>query len=278
MSETAVDLDAYFRRIGYGGPTDVTLQTLGAIQARHACSIPFENIDPLLGRPVRLDIASLQRKLVDAGRGGYCFEHGTLLLQVLRALGFDVGALAARVLWRQPKDVITPRTHMLLRVELAEGAFLVDVGFGRATPTTPLALVADVEQPTGLEPFRLLTARGELELQIREGAEWATLYRFSLEIQHAVDRELANWFVATHPASIFVNHLLAARPTAVCRHGLFGHDYTLRLPDGSAEQRRLADAAAVVEVLEREFLVVLTPADRQAVMQRLDAPAASARG
>ena len=278
MSEPAVDLDAYFRRIGYGGPTVATLPVLSAIQAHHAGSIPFENLDVLLGRPVPLDIASLQRKLVDRCRGGYCFEHGTLFLHVLHALGFQACALAARVLWRQPEGAVTPRTHMLLRVEPADGSYLADVGFGRATPTAPLALVADVEQPTGLEPFRLRAAGGDLVLQVREGATWSTLYRLSLEVQHAVDRELANWFVSTHPASIFVNNLFAARPTSTGRHALFGRDYAMRRPNGTAQERRLADGAAMVEALEREFLVALPQADRRAVVERLDALAEVAGG
>src|SRR5581483_6802547 len=70
-----LDLDAYFRRIGYAGARTPTLQTLRALQALHPQAIAFENLDPLLGRPVNLDLGSLQDKIVHSGRGGYCFEQ-----------------------------------------------------------------------------------------------------------------------------------------------------------------------------------------------------------
>ena len=151
---------------------------------------------------------------------------------------------------------------MLLRVDLPEGPFLVDVGFGGATPTSPLALDVGGEQPTALEPFRLVGAENDRELQIRQDGLWLALYRFAPEPQHPVDLELANWFVSTHPESIFVNRLMAARPTSDRRHGLMDHDYSMRTPDGALKEERLADGMAVVELLEREFLLPLTTADR----------------
>lgn len=96
---------------------------------RHAEAIPFENLNPLLRWPVRLDAPSLQRKMVRAGRGGYCFEQNLLLSHALTALGFRVTGLAARMLWNVPEGVVTPRGHMLLCVDIDEQPYIVDVGF-----------------------------------------------------------------------------------------------------------------------------------------------------
>ena len=114
-----IDIDAYFERIGYTGDRAPTLDTLRAVHLRHAQTIAFENLNPLLKRPVRLDPASLEQKLIREGRGGYCFEQNLLLRHVLEALGFRVTGLIARVLW-YTTETPTPRTHMVLRVE-AEG-------------------------------------------------------------------------------------------------------------------------------------------------------------
>jgi N-hydroxyarylamine O-acetyltransferase len=268
VSEPSIDLDAYLERIGYGGATEPTLANLRAIQAAHSTRIPFENVDVLLGRPILLDAAALERKLVRAGRGGYCFEQNGLLRHALRALGFEVAILAARVRWRRPEQVVTPRTHMLLRVALPEGPFIADVGFGGATPTAPLALVAGIEQDTGLEPFRLLPAGAELQLQIRAAGEWSTLYQLSLEPLQPVDLEPPNWFVGTHPESFFVHHLMAARPTAEGRHAILDDEYTFQRPDGSPERRRLGGAAAITDVLRRHFLLDLGHADEQVLLAR----------
>ena len=104
QTQDGPDLDAYFARIGYRGPREATLDVLKQLHALHPRAIAFENLDSFLGRPVRLDLASLEQKLVHARRGGYCFEQNTLFWKVLTALGFSVTGLAARVLWNQPED------------------------------------------------------------------------------------------------------------------------------------------------------------------------------
>ena len=90
-----LDLEAYRSRIGYTGALDPTAETLTALHRAHVLAIPFENLDILLGRPIRLDLPSLQAKLVHGRRGGYCFEQNALFAAVLDHLGFEVTGLAA---------------------------------------------------------------------------------------------------------------------------------------------------------------------------------------
>lgn len=97
IAETAFDLDGYLNRVGYAGTREASLPALRGLIAAHSASIPFENIDPFLGRAPKLDVASLQAKMVASRRGGYCFEHNALLRAGLIALGFDVTSLVARV-------------------------------------------------------------------------------------------------------------------------------------------------------------------------------------
>src|SRR5687767_5778051 len=128
MTSSTIDLDAYFNRIGYAGPRAPTLEVLREIHARHTESIAFENLNPFMRWPVLLDIPSLERKIVQGGRGGYCFEHNLLLREVLTELGFSVQGLAARVLWNAPNDdTITARGHMLLRVDSGDQTYIADV-------------------------------------------------------------------------------------------------------------------------------------------------------
>jgi len=165
----SIDLQAYLARIGVRAPVaPLDLQTLRAIIAAHVATIPFENLDPFLGISPALDIASVQRKLVHDHRGGYCFEQNRLLSDALRAIGFQVTDLAARVLWGQAEDAITARTHMLLRVEADGKSWLADCGFGGNTPTGPLEFVPDIEQTTPHEPFRLIRQPG---FALRHGSD-----------------------------------------------------------------------------------------------------------
>ena len=236
----APDLDAYFARIGYDGPREPTLAVLKALHDRHPRAIPFENLDPLLRRTPRLDLASLEAKLVAGRRGGYCFEQNGLFAAVLRALGFQVTPLAARVLWGGPVGQVSPRTHMLLRLDLPEGAYLADVGFGGLVKTAPLRLEPASEQPVDGLAFRL-RPRGadELQLEVRLPEGWTPMYRFGPSLQHPADYEMANWFIATHPESRFVNELMAAFVGEDRRYGLFNNELTVRHGDGTVERRRL---------------------------------------
>jgi N-hydroxyarylamine O-acetyltransferase len=126
---STLDLEAYFNRIRWGGAADPSFDVLAGLLRAHVSRIPFENFDVLMGRGVRLDIDSLQDKLVRAGRGGYCFEHATLFAAVLEKIGFRLTRHCARVILFVPANQ-APRGHMFLVVTLPEGEFVVDPGFG----------------------------------------------------------------------------------------------------------------------------------------------------
>jgi N-hydroxyarylamine O-acetyltransferase len=163
---------------------------LRAIHSLHPDAIPFENLDPLLGRPVRLDLRFLEEKLITQRRGGYCFEQNTVLAAALEAIGFRVRTLAARVVWRAQDS---PRTHMLLLVDAGpEGTYIADVGFGGYLLGAPLELALDqVQQSTGGD-WLIVEAEREFLLQVRLPLGWRDVYRFSLERQLPADYEVTN--------------------------------------------------------------------------------------
>jgi N-hydroxyarylamine O-acetyltransferase len=265
-----IDLDAYLHRIGYDGPRTPTLQTLRAIHVRHPDAMPFENLDPLLRRPVRLDAASLEQKLVRDGRGGYCYEHNLLLGHALTALGFPVTFLAARVLLNAPEGVIRPRSHAALLVDLDGRRYVADVGFGGQTLTAPLLLEPDVEQATPHGPFRLLCAGDEFVMQSKIKGEWTALYRFDLQPQQVPDYEVSSWYLCHHPDSRFRSALLAARTTPDRRYGLMNNVLTEHRPDGTSEPRTLTDAAELRRVLVETFGLTLPDApELDATLARL---------
>lgn len=263
-----IDLDGYFARIGYTGPHTATLDTLCAIHARHPAAIPFENFDPLLARPVLLDLQSLQAKLVRRKRGGYCFEHNTLLRAALEALGFAVTSLAARVVWRSTPERPHPRAHMLLQVRVAGQDYLADVGFGGRLMAAPLQLTPGLAQQTPHGTMRLTQDGMFLTLQAAAGDGWEDLYRFTREPQFPIDQETANWFTSTHPNSLFRNNLLMERLTPRVRTSLFNRRLTQRYPDGRIDESQLPDAAALGRVLTEAFELEV-PAELDAVFSRL---------
>jgi N-hydroxyarylamine O-acetyltransferase len=208
----APDLDAYFARTGYAGPREPTLATLHAITLHHATSIPFENLDVLLNRGIRLAPEAVFRKLVTDRRGGYCFEQNTLLLLVLRALGYRVTPIGARVRGPIPRDTMPARTHLFLRVHLAEGDWLTDVGTGGSSLTAAIPLEFDRDLPTPHEMRRLeRDAAGRLFHQMWTGKEWMDVCEFTLDEMHPIDREVANWWTSASPASHFKTGVIVGR-------------------------------------------------------------------
>jgi len=248
------ELDAYFTRIGYQGPRAPTLSVLHALTAAHARSIPFENLDVLLERPLRLDKDSLFQKLVHERRGGYCFEQNGLFLHVLAALGFQVAPLSARVRWQRPRDFVPPRTHLFIRVELEGESWLTDVGVGGMSLTGAIRLDTEDEQATPHEPRRIVREDGRLFHQARLAGEWHDVCEFTLEEMPPIDREVANWFTSAHPLSHFKNRLLVARaaPDGV-RLTVLNDEFTVRQRDGSSDKRHIASPEELLTILRESF-------------------------
>jgi len=249
------DLDAYFARIGYTGPRDPTLNVLNAIAVAHIQSIPFENLDVLLQRPISLDPADIFRKLVHNRRGGYCFEQNGLLLELLRTMGFRASPLSARVRWNRPSDVTPARTHVFLRVEIDGESWLMDVGVGGLSPTAAIRLDESGRvQATPHDRRRIVRDGGLLLHQVRIGEQWSDLYEFTMEEMPLIDREVANWYTSAHAQSYFRSNLLVARaaPEGV-RLTLLNDEFSSRGSDGRSASQKLTSSEELLEVLAEHF-------------------------
>ena len=246
-----IDLDAYFARIGFSGQAAADERTLAALHEAHVGAIPFENLDVIWRRPILLDPPSLEAKLVQGGRGGYCFEQNTLFKAVLDRLGFATHILSARV--RLGAAGITARTHMLLKVETRGGAVLADVGFGAVGLLRPLPLLPEIETSVPGAAYRLRHEAGVWVLEAAVGsAEFMDLYAFTLEPHYPVDIEMANHYVSTHPKSHFRRIVTAQLTRADRRVTLRGTTLTRQSANAVIEEQ-LPDEASVLAVLASEF-------------------------
>lgn len=256
-----VNLNAYFERIGFAGSIAPTLATLELIHALHPAAIPFENLNPLLGLPVSLDLPSIEKKLLADKRGGYCFEHNLLLMAVLRELDFTVRGLAARVVWFDPTAIDRPPTHMLLAVDIGGVTHIADVGFGGLTLTAPLRLKSDVEQPTPHETFRLTGGEPDWTLEARIEGEWKALYVFDT-IEHSPDYyEAPNLSLSTDPQSRFRTELRAALSPPGKRLALRNKRLSIHVAGEPSEVRLLTSVADLREALSGLFGIQLPPAE-----------------
>jgi N-hydroxyarylamine O-acetyltransferase len=246
----SLDLDAYLSRIGWAGERQAIVPVLEELHLAHATHIPFENLDILLGRPIRLDLESLQAKLVRGKRGGYCFEQNTLFAAVLEQIGFRVTRLAARV--RLGSNRIAPRTHMLLEVGAEGKPWLADVGFGGGGPLKPLLLRSDQVVEQYGRRFRLLEAAGLWVLQSWQDGAWSDLYAFTREAQYPIDFEMANHFTSTYAESIFVRSMTAQLLTPTGQYILRNREFQVLRGDTTA-RRTITDDDTLLVILAEHF-------------------------
>ncbi|MDH6222620.1 arylamine N-acetyltransferase family protein [Streptomyces pseudovenezuelae] len=272
MSDSgAFDLDQYLAHIGWEGERRADLATLRGVHLAHMRGIPFENLDALRRTAPSLEPADLMAKLVHGRRGGYCYEHNTLLAGMLEALGFGVTRLAARVVVGTDRIESRPRTHMTLLVEVPGDPqpYLADVGFGAIgalLEPVPLAVGVESHDAGRRHRFVHLPQRGPLELWMLEayagekgekgeqdGGSWLAQYAFTLEPFERVDFEVINWHIATNPRSPFTQRLFVQRVAAGRHLLLHGSLLTETRADGEVREREVADEAEARRVLEEEF-------------------------
>ncbi len=240
MVASSFDQQAWLHRIGYSGSLEPTLGTLDELIFAHSHTIPYESLDIMLGRTPKLDVASLQSKMISGGRGGYCLEQNMLFREGLRSLGYKITSLQGRVVRGMAIDAPRPAIHMLLQVDMPEGPYLADVGFGNLAPTSALLLRAGLEQETPHEPMRFIDVGGELTLQAKLHDTWEHIYRVIPYPRFDGEYEITNWYTGTHPDAPYQSNIIAARPGPNrTRITMFNRRVTVRHATGEADRREL---------------------------------------
>ena len=219
MTTSSFDQQAWLKRIGYGGPLEPTLSTLRQLTFAHSHAIAYESLDIMLGRTPKLDVGALQHKMIFGGRGGYCLEQNMLFRAGLRSLGYQATSLQGRVVRGMAIDAPRPAIHMLLRVELAEGPYLADVGFGNLAPTSALLLRAGIEQETPHEPMRFIDVGGELTLQAKLRDSWEHIYRVIPYPRYDGEYEITNWCIPARIQTRLIRATLSLLVLAPIEHG-----------------------------------------------------------
>lgn len=231
----AVDVDAYLARIGHPAVPEPSAAALASLHEAHVREVPFENVDVVLGTHPGIALDTIVAKLVDRGRGGYCFENALLFAAVLERLGFAVQRRTCRVQpWRPG-----PCTHMALVVTVDGVEHLADVGFGSGL-IRPMPLHNGVEADQAGWLHRLTHNGLEWTLSVRGADGWNDLHALGPMPQYQVDYEVAHHFVATHPASPFTGQLVIMRLDHGIRRRLVGWDFTVEHADGKRDTRPVA--------------------------------------
>lgn len=207
-----------------------TLPLLETLHRNHSFGWVFESLDVFLSGRNALDQPSLEAKLGDRRRGGWCFELNEWLALALEGAGFPVRRLLARTAVAPGR----PRTHQITLVKVGGQAWTADAGFGAQTPREPMLLEDGYERVQDGLPYRM-EKRGPggpslwdepdwWVLRCRSEGGWKDLYTFTLESAPAADFALGNHFHLTHPQSSFADARIVTRPVPGGRLTLVDRD------------------------------------------------------
>jgi N-hydroxyarylamine O-acetyltransferase len=205
-----LDINAYLQRIGYHGDRSPTLETLRALHRAHLLSVPFENLNIARGWPILTTEQALFQKIVVGRRGGFCYELNGLFAALLRALGFDVTLLSARVV-NAAGEVGPEFDHLTLLVQLEE-CWLADVGFGDSF-VEPLRLDQPEEQVQDSGAYRVTHDGEQWSVLERVAGEWKPQYYFSLQPRRIEDFDAMCRFHQSSPDSPFTRKRVCTRAT-----------------------------------------------------------------
>jgi N-hydroxyarylamine O-acetyltransferase len=254
--ERQLDVKAYLERISYRGSLAPTAETLRELQVAHLLAVPFENLSIHSGEAIVLDDDALFDKVVVRRRGGFCYELNGLFAALLRALGFDVTMLSARV--GNAQGVFGREfDHMALMVSLDE-RWLADVGFGD-TFREPLLLDERNVQAQGARAYRIVPDGGYLTLMERatDGGEWKAQYRFDLQAHQYADYAEMCHYHQTSPESHFTQGRICSRATPQGRVTLSDMRFITTTMNGGRQERVVTDEEQYATVLREQFGIIM---------------------
>ncbi|MFC6085785.1 arylamine N-acetyltransferase family protein [Sphaerisporangium aureirubrum] len=255
-------VDAYLARIGAARPASPDEGALRALQLAHLTAVPFENLSIHLGEPIVLKEEALFDKIVSRGRGGFCYELNGTFGALLRALGYRVSLLSARVF--DGEEPGPPFDHLVLRVDVEE-PWLVDVGYGRFSDH-PLRLDHDGDQhdPGGVFSMIRRDEYGDIDVVQDDSLE----YRVDPRPYGLRDFVPTCWWHQTSPKSHFTRSLTCSRRTGDGRITLSGRTLIETSAGGERRESELGSDDDVLAAYQAHFGITL---DRVPVIVRREA-------
>ena len=226
---------------------------LTKLQQSHMLNIPFENLDVIAGRKIHLDKTNLFKKIVQKGRGGYCFELNISYSNLLKSLGFLPKPVLGRVWLRNPAKT-PPRNHLAHLVELNGETFVTDVGFGGLTTRIPLNInnkseVNDNDGFVRILPF----SDNQFMVQRKVKSEWENQYSFeNVEISEE-DIDISNYYMSTNSKSHFYNDIFIGKFTIDGRIGLYNNQMSTRKGIEVIDKKNIAYGTEWIETLKAQF-------------------------
>lgn len=233
---TDKEIDGYLERIGVDAVGEPDLKTLEDLHFAHIHAIVFENLDVHLGRPIEIDIPKIFDKIVQRGRGGFCFELNTLFASLLYTLGYDLTVHAARVVTSGSRWI--PFGHVCLNVTCEGETWLTDVGFGNSFQRPLLIGKEGIQSDEAGEHTLARVDEGWLLSSRIYSDTLDPEYRFDLKPRHLDEFMSRCHWTQTDTTSGFTRNIIATQPNSRGRRTVLGLELR-EFVDGEARERSI---------------------------------------
>ncbi|NNE68426.1 MAG: arylamine N-acetyltransferase [Pyrinomonadaceae bacterium] len=240
----------FLDRIKYNGRIEPDFESLEALHLAHMYTVPFENLDIRMGIPIELGFEEFYSKIVDANRGGFCYELNGLFGWLLTKIGFEVEMLSARV-YGQDGAPGPDFDHMLLHVNKE---FIADVGFGDSF-TRPLKFrEGDQEQESGV--YRLVSTGNTWQMERNSGEGFKPQYLFTETPRALNEYEEMCIHQQTSPKSTFTQKVVCSLATPNGRI-TYANGRTISTVEGEKSEAKVEGIKELATLLENTFGIKL---------------------
>jgi N-hydroxyarylamine O-acetyltransferase len=246
-----MDPERYCRRLGVEADSvRPDLGSLERLQFAHATTVPFETLS-ITGLPgedegdgVELSESAVLEKIVERGRGGFCYELNGAFGWLLDRLGFQTRRVVGRVL--NDGAARPPANHLATVVELGQ-PYLVDVGLGAPRMRAPLSLAGEPRTGGDGTEWRVTDSDrpdADFLVQLRrvDEREWSDRYVFR-DVPRALGYvEATCEYLQSAPESPFTGDPVVVRSTPTGHVKLTPETLT-RYDAGDERERPVEDGA-----------------------------------
>ncbi|PZF86447.1 arylamine N-acetyltransferase family protein [Jiangella anatolica] len=234
-----LDLPAYLNRLGIE-VREPSRAALDELHEAHVRTFTFDNVDVLLDQHPGVGLDAVQAKFAGRGRGGYCFEHSTVVAAALERLGYDVVRHLGRV-GDPAAGTQQGRSHMVVEVVLDGERLLCDPGFGMGL-LRPIPMADGAESDQDGWPYRVdAVGDGLWGLRRYREAGWELAHTTDEYEVKPIDVVMAHHYTSTFPGIHFRSGLMVGKHLPG-RHVMVTHrTVTVRRPGEPTEYRPLRD-------------------------------------
>ena len=246
-----INFEKYLHRINFPGLVSPTLSVLKELQKAHLLNVPFENLDIHNGTKIELNLNKIYSKIVEAKRGGFCYELNGLFYELLMSIGFDAKIVSARV-YDKLKGFGEEFDHLVIVVTLDDKKYLVDVGFGEFT-FSPLFIEESITQNDERGKYKIeLYDKSYYRVSCLIDKSWVPVYMFSLISRKLSDFKNICSYHQSSTESHFTQKRICTLPTTIGRKTL--SDNTLKIKaNGKTKEIKLENEEEVSRVLLNYF-------------------------